>query len=324
MKKNYRFLTAVLVCAAAMFSSCSDDDDVIKPESEPGKEISIDTTADNKWVYVNLADGSSKSEIIDPVSGSYNGDAEILIAGKNMGDIKGLNLNISRVSDDSVKIIANDVKFGEMELKELITGAKVEVDSINGALGYKLVGGESICEAAGMKLTTSCEGSVIGKNINININFKPGKMPMSVTAAYKGLIEKGTIDESSFDWDIAFHRWDVKTNNGSALETNETELKNIKGIPAGNFIKDVESEIIVDRRTMMQNKVGYATDYVNKELSKWMKVDLSTMPPHYAASGKVYVLKTAAGKCILIKFIDYTNDKGDKPFITFRYVTPEK
>ena len=326
MKKGLHFLAAILSCALVMFSSCSDDDDQLKElEKDQVNTMTIDATAHNKWVYVNLTDGSNKSEVIDPVGGTYNGDVNIVVAGKDQGDIKDLKLKISRINKDSVNIVLKDLAFGKMKIDSVTSGAKVVIDSINGGLGYKLVGGKVSTEVGGMTILASSNGHVIGKNIDIKINVTPGKMPMPILATYKGTIETGTIDETSFDWDIAFHRWDVKTNGGSVLETVESELENLKDIPASGYVEDVEtSELIIDNSLMMQGKVGYATDHVNKELGKWMNLDLSNMPPSYTPSNKVYVLKTTKGKFVKIKVTDYTDDSGNKGHITFDYVFPSK
>ena len=75
---------------------------------------------------------------------------------------------------------------------------------------------------------------------------------------------------------------------------------------------------------MMKGYIGYATGYVNKELSKWMDADLGDMPPTYTMSGKAYVLKTNAGNYAKINFTDYTDDANEKGHITFEYVYPAK
>ena len=324
MKKRLHFLATILSCALVMFSSCSDDDDQLNElEKEQAKSMTVDATAYDKWVYVNLKDGSSKSETIDPIAGLYKGDTDIKVAGKDYGSIKDLELKVSRISKDSVNFVLKDFAFNDkMKIDSVTSGAKFVVDSINGGLGYVFTGGQVVTEVGGMAIKATSKGYVMGKDINLTISVIPGGMPMPINAFYKGTLEKGSVDETSFKWDLAFHRWDIKTNGGSALETAETELANVKTVPAGSYVSDEESdEITVDMSMMMKGKIGYATDHINKELGKWMHLDMSTMPPAYTASDKVYVVKSAEGKCIKIKFTDYMDNSGKKGHISFDYAS---
>lgn len=341
MKKRLYLLITLLLCNLAVFTSCGDDDPITKepdkedpdkgnPDKDKDKEttktITIDATAYDKWVYVNLADGSKVSHEIDPVAGSYNGDITLKVMGEDQGTVEGLKLEISRISSDSIKFVLKDFAFGQYgTIGDITSGAKVEIDSINGKLGYVLTGGEVSSTLEKFNVKATSKGNIIGKQIELITTMNLGSMPMPIIATYKGTIEKGTVDESSFTWDIAFHRWDVKTNGGSGLETSATEIASLTEIPTEDYIADEEiSTIMVDNTNMMKGKVGYATGYVNKTLGKWMNVDTSNMPPAYTMSGKVYVLKTSANKYVKIKFTDYTNDANEKGHITLEYVYPAK
>ncbi len=78
---------------------------------------------------------------------------------------------------------------------------------------------------SGMTVTPTT-GNISLDSINITILIQPTGMPMPITTTYKGIIETRTgIDETSFNWDIALHRYDVKTNGASAVETTESDIK---------------------------------------------------------------------------------------------------
>lgn len=129
------------------------------------------------------------------------------------------------------------------------------------------------------------------------------------------------------NWDIAIHRYDVKTNDGSVLETGLTGLSTLLtsgALPQGTFISDewTTEKIIVDMSTMADGYLGYAESDYNPELSKWLNVDKSTMPPIYTPSNKVYLLKLKDGTMAAIRLKSYMNELGVKGYMTFDYIYP--
>jgi len=123
---------------------------------------------------------------------------------------------------------------------------------------------------------------------------------------------------------MAIHRYDIRLNGGAAgkgqgaaLETSYTDLSALTDIPASGYVVDVMDSIRVSMPPT------YAYQPINHEASKWMYIDESIMPPTndtYKPSNKVYVFKTAEGKHIKIKFIDYINAENVKGHIKFSYV----
>ncbi|MDR1793203.1 MAG: HmuY family protein [Bacteroidales bacterium] len=127
--------------------------------------------------------------------------------------------------------------------------------------------------------------------------------------------------QNDLSWDMALHRYDVRLNGGlsgkgkgAALETSYTELSALTEIPAAGYTTDVMDSI------MLAMPPVYDAQPFNKEASKWMSFDLSIMPPVYQMSDKVFVFKTAEGKHVKIKFIDYINAENIKGHIKFTYV----
>lgn len=134
-------------------------------------------------------------------------------------------------------------------------------------------------------------------------------------------------EEYAGEWDMAVHRYEAKTNDGSVLETEFTDLKTFKAagtIPTGDFIKDVETDstIITDMSDMINGNIGYAHGKVNLKLSEWLKRDLSTMPPVYTLSNKVYVVKLKDGTKAAVKLANIMNEVYDKGFLTINYIYP--
>lgn len=136
--------------------------------------------------------------------------------------------------------------------------------------------------------------------------------------------ESGEVMEG---WDLAVHRYDTKSNGGSVLETEYTSLDEFRAsgrIPEGEYVEDIwtEDRITIDMSQMMNGVILYAPSWFNPELSKWLNVDTSTMPPVYTMSGRVYVLKTQDGKAAALQLNNYMNDSKVKGFMTIDYIYP--
>ncbi len=143
----------------------------------------------------------------------------------------------------------------------------------------------------------------------------------------------GTITVTGMDdseapdsWDIAVHRYDAKTNGASVLETTQTGLElflSTGSMPTGDYVEDVwtTEQIIVDMSGMMDGVLGYAESWYNEELSKWIDVDLSVMPPIYTMSYKVYALKLADGTNLALKLASYLSG-STKGYLTIEYIYP--
>lgn len=143
------------------------------------------------------------------------------------------------------------------------------------------------------------------------------------TAVTAGMSE----EEAPAEWDIAVHRYDVKTNGAAVLETGITGLELFMSsgkMPEGGYVEDewTTEQIIVDMSGMMDGNIGYSESWYNSELSKWLKVDTSTMPPLYSMSHKVYAVKLADGSNLALKLSNYMDASGVKGFMTIDYVYP--
>ncbi|MCM1168454.1 MAG: HmuY family protein [Bacteroides sp.] len=129
----------------------------------------------------------------------------------------------------------------------------------------------------------------------------------------------GVDEEAPAKWDIAMHRENIKTNQGSALKTTATSLSAITEVPSGEFTADVmtDSTLIVDMSQMMEGIIGYQESELNMVLNGW--VSRSGMPPVYEVSGNVFVIKGKDGEYTKIKFTSYKNDMDKTGFATFNY-----
>lgn len=155
----------------------------------------------------------------------------------------------------------------------------------------------------------------------------------------KGIL--GVYTEKEFDyknsteWDIAFHRWDVRTNcgesglgKGGAYQTNYGGLLNVdiwSTMPAkGDFIEDTHLKTYMAPPSMDPNAPAEQRLDVpaNLVLSKWLEVQMTSIPPKYNMLDRAFVVRTASGKHAAVKFTNYMNDKAVKGYASFDYVYP--
>lgn len=165
----------------------------------------------------------------------------------------------------------------------------------------------------------------------VYINLKSGeteKHPVAGTIVYP--TQEGTTEEAgkseenvNIDWHIAIHRYEIKTNGGSALKTSETDMSKVTSLPEGNYVADKTSSyagsnefnVIVDMTQMMQGKVGYAKSFsLNETLCGWMtKTATGTMPPYvYEVNKNVFVVKYKDGSWAKLQFTVVGNSTNSK------------
>lgn len=112
------------------------------------------------------------------------------------------------------------------------------------------------------------------------------------------------------EWDIAQHRYDVKTNDAAVMMTPYHSIQELEaaGLPTeGDWMEDEESEqcITVDMSHMMEGYLTYAPGHKNTELGKWVEVDTSNMPPNYTMYDNVMLLRLADGTYAAIQLANF-------------------
>ncbi len=134
-------------------------------------------------------------------------------------------------------------------------------------------------------------------------------------------------DPAPSHWDFAVHRYDTKTNNARVIGTDLTDINQARDWKnAGNEqgVADIwtTDKIVTDMSTMMDGYLSYTDSYYNPELSEWLDVDTSTMPPIYTLSDKVYIILLEDGKRAAVKLIDFMNSAGIKGYLSIQYIYP--
>lgn len=197
-----------------------------------------------------------------------------------------------------------------------------------------------IAGAASMGLLSACNGILDGiydepDNEN-NTGFEnEGEIFIDATSytqwVYIDFSERSTVtlgydEDAPQNWDIAVHRYDVKTNGAKVVETNYSDFDQAitATIDEADLVSDIwtTNQIVIDMSTMMDGYLGYTESSYNPELSKWLNVDTSTMPPIYTPSGKVYIVYLSDGTRAGVKLLNFMNDMQVKGYMTIQYMYP--
>ncbi len=131
---------------------------------------------------------------------------------------------------------------------------------------------------------------------------------------------------NSWDWDIAFHRYDMQTNGGKTgigkagvIMREEQDFATLFTLPeTGYYVDKIDSINYTGMPPM--NTVSSK----NRELSRYMEVDTENMPPQYKLYPNVFVIRTAKGRYAKLRFTDYRDDKNVKGYIRIEYIYPVK
>ncbi len=135
---------------------------------------------------------------------------------------------------------------------------------------------------------------------------------------------------AGLDWDIAFHRWDIRLNCGTSGSGQGGALKS-----TGNVAKTGWDALTVAPET------GYAVDETITVIKQYgmppTEVDVSgnkvitgdtegtwvvfdhTNGPSYTVTNQIFVVKTADGKYVKIWLKQYKNAEGKGGHITMKY-----
>lgn len=150
----------------------------------------------------------------------------------------------------------------------------------------------------------------------VYVNLKDGKT-QTVTM-------EGSDDESkvTIDWQIAIHRYtEIKTNGGSVVQTDMTDMSKVTEIPASGYTADETGQQVLIKFIMPPTEDCYVTTHCNT-IMKW--TEGSAMAGTLATTNKVFVLKCKDGTYAKLQFNDFANADNVKGHVTFSYEYPVK
>ena len=150
---------------------------------------------------------------------------------------------------------------------------------------------------------------------------------MDITMTYTSEVgdsytyEVDAEEEKALTWDIAVHKYNIRTNGGlvKELNTKNFDAVTLANVPADEeMVADTEGSVMADMSNMMSGFVGYQYVKLNKKLGHWViATPTGTMPPYtYELNENVFVVKVN-GKVWKMQFTAYTY--GGKTTARFVY-----
>jgi hypothetical protein len=130
------------------------------------------------------------------------------------------------------------------------------------------------------------------------------------------------------DWDLAFHRQNMKTNSGESgvglggILKYPQEVFNFDAIleaPEEGYMTDVPDSVIYDMSQMMAGKIGYAYTGLAQPVKAWaVLTDMMNGVWTYVQSA--FIVRTAEGKYAKIYLRNFKSDVGASGTVTMQYV----
>ena len=173
-------------------------------------------------------------------------------------------------------------------------------------------------------MITSCENSDSDPlRLPANTNIVEINATSYEKWVYFSFEEEDTVSISdyltSMDWDIGFHRFDVRLNCGTAgpgeggsIDMGIVNFDSVGIAPESGYSLNDSIGIIDTPGNWVHSIVPGDTVF-----NSWLT--FKGPPPTYTINNNIYVIKTAAGKYAKIWLKDYHNNDADAGYITMQY-----
>ncbi|PID68176.1 MAG: hypothetical protein CR968_02835 [Flavobacteriia bacterium] len=143
----------------------------------------------------------------------------------------------------------------------------------------------------------------------------------------EGSSDPATGDDAAWkertDWDIAFHRNNVRTNGGASGNGNggimllETEdFDSVKDFTMGEFTMDTMEEGAVIAEFVMPP--SYLDASINTAVNHWTVYSMEDHLYHMQIKN-VFIVKTADNKYAKMQFTNFYNDNDEGGYISLKY-----
>ncbi|KAA6301008.1 MAG: hypothetical protein EZS26_002860 [Candidatus Ordinivivax streblomastigis] len=130
------------------------------------------------------------------------------------------------------------------------------------------------------------------------------------------------------DWDLAFHRQNIKTNSGvsgcgiGGIMEYKQETFSFDAIieaPEEGYQMDVSDSIIYDMSHMMDGQIGYVYTGLSQPVKNWA-VLTDMMNGVWTYAQKAFIVRTAKGKYAKIFLKNFKSAIGASGTVTMEYV----
>ena len=130
------------------------------------------------------------------------------------------------------------------------------------------------------------------------------------------------------DWDLAFHRQDVKSNSGVSgiglggimvYNQDEFDFDAVLEAPEDGYKVDVMDSIVYDISNMMSGTIDYVYTGLNGETKDWA-VLTDMMGGVWTYAKKAFIVRTGEGKYAKIHLMNFKGSEGASGTVTMKYV----
>jgi len=129
--------------------------------------------------------------------------------------------------------------------------------------------------------------------------------------------------EHTLNWDIAFNRYNVRTNCGEsgsgqagAYDAGQIAFSALTEAAEDGYTVDDTIQIVEE---FIGFNVTWMTSTGNDIFKGCIIREMTSSGPRFTPNDHVYVVKTAKGKYAKIWIKDYYNAEGESGYITFKY-----
>lgn len=114
-------------------------------------------------------------------AGDYEGSLTLSVSGSEMGGVDTIGCHITRVSDETVNIALDEFEA----MGSMMFTLNCENIGVSGTDGSYTLSGEIDTMSGETEVTGTVSGTVTDGKAEITFTFRPGAMPMDVTAVFK-------------------------------------------------------------------------------------------------------------------------------------------
>lgn len=164
-------------------------------------------------------------------------------------------------------------------------------------------------------------------------DLKTGDVILSRKTAYgndwiyysfaEGTEVDSTNHVSTLTWDIAFNRYNVRTNSGlsgsgqgGAYDAGEVDFSSVLEANESGYTVDDTIQIV---ETFTGQGVTFMTSTGNDIFKECVEMVHGNQGPSYETSDHIYVIKTANGKYAKVWIKGYYSEGGESGFINMKY-----
>lgn len=161
---------------------------------------------------------------------------------------------------------------------------------------------------------------LVSKTVTLNVKSYTKWVYFSFS---KGDTVSVTDFKNSNDWDIAFHRNNVRTNGGQSgkgmaavADMGMKKFEEVVTAPASGYVADETIKIVED----ISGGFPPPTVDVPGSVPMGTSIKFSGPPPSYDPNNHIYVIKTADGKYVKYIGLNFYDDGGNSGALKFKYL----